>query len=151
MSDEPGDHNALLRAIGTMRAELDVVIGEEIDRLRVERLEPRRSSGPPGVIDVEVEGPRPQVSESERDVRESPSWDGPRFQADDRGLAHPRPAGGVEVEGEDSGEAERRLDALALRLEGRLRRSRDRETHRYHPVAEEGPDPGREGNGEMLR
>lgn len=147
MGDEPEDRQALLMAINAMRNELDTVIVEELGRLRVGRLEPRRSTGPSGVIDLQEEGPASRVSESVRERRGSPSWEGPRFLSDDPEPASRRTLGEDEAGGEDSGESERRLDALALRLEGRLRRTRDREAHRHRPDDEEETGPGRDLNG----
>jgi hypothetical protein len=134
VSDEPSYEDALLTVLAAMKAELDGIIGDEIARLQGVSVgsasvvvgETAQDDGRLRAAGVNRERAEPSLmQDAARSSRPPDSWQTPssgrdRFDSDER-------------QGEDS-DAERRLDALALRLEGRLKRPRDRASEFRSPT-----------------
>ena len=108
MRDEVVHEDPLLRAVADLRAEVDRVIDAEIARLgqAAPRPEPVNGRHAPAAVRPPIAAPEPASGEV------------------------PLPA----PEAED-GDPGKRLDALAQRLEGRLRRSREKTNGRPGPDA----------------
>ncbi|WP_152049631.1 hypothetical protein [Tautonia marina] len=150
MQDETTAAPPLKQAISAMRNALDAAIGEELDRL----LTGSSQTVPTGDGQDHVARERESVAGSPPPVREgvepiaqtAPRPSSPTSAATSR----PNPSTTIAPESSDANDSdavERRLDALALRLEGRLRRARDRDPHRSRSDEDNSPhrtDPERE-------
>ena len=146
MQDETAEDRPLKQAISAMRTALDSAIGEELDRLLAEH-PPTASEGD---VQERCAGTREPAAWRVSPLRDSVE---PSDQTEPRpsspppsAVDHPERSTSIsagEPDSNDSDAIERRLDALAHRLEGRLRRTRDREPHR--PQSDDGssPDPNR--------
>ncbi|WP_169977384.1 hypothetical protein [Tautonia rosea] len=146
MPDETAEDRPLKLAISAMRTALDTAIGEELGRLLGGHSQPL----PEGDSPDRVVGPREPSSWRASPVRDGvdpsppfpPRTQSPASSATDR----PETSNTVTPDSpnaDDSETVERRLDALAHRLEGRLRRTRDRDPHRPRSDDGSSPDPNR--------
>lgn len=131
MSVETRSGDPLQRMLAEMRADLDRAVEAELARLRV------APAGPASGLAAQVRGTRPGAAGSIPDRGFQP--------ATAREFGTP---GGDET-AETANEAGQRLDALARRLEGRLRQSRGRPTEPRpggdprEPARGAGDEPGR--------
>lgn len=150
MQDETAAAPPLKQAISAMRTALDAAIGEELNRL----LTGSSQTTPAGDGRDHAAGVREPETWSAAPVRDGVE---PFDQTEPRPSSpaptptkHPTPSTTVAPESSDSNDSdavERRLDALALRLEGRLRRTRDRDPHRSRSGDDNSPhrtDPEQE-------
>jgi hypothetical protein len=142
VQDETTEEPPLKQAISAMRSALDAAIGEELDRL----LAGPSQSVPGGDAREDSGRAREPVSRWTLPLRDSVEL---LNQTDSRPsnpaadpANHPKPSNSIEPGSSDSDDADaagRRLDALALRLEGRLRKARDRDA--YRPRSDDGSFP----------
>ena len=150
MQDETDEKRPLILAIATMRAELDNVINTELDRLLTGHVDQDGHGATRGSIESQapprgLPDPGPEVLQPRR---RSESWSSHSTAPTSTAPDSSRFSAGDKDDEEESGAVERRLDALALRLEDRLKRTRDREATRLRWDDETAPNPNQTSSGE---
>ncbi|RUL82004.1 hypothetical protein [Tautonia sociabilis] len=139
MLRESGIDDRLRRMVVEMRSEIDAVINEALDRLTGPS-SGRSASPSGGGVPPEARTGRPMLLREPPKPPPAASPESTASRTRPGGLLEndrdrDRDRGGPEIGSNDDGpeDADRMLDALAMRLEGRLRRTRDRSANWSRP------------------